>query len=56
MMMMSLGEDERDDQPVKSQCLREDEDQDHAHEDAFLLGVGPHARVADHADGQPRGQ
>ncbi len=45
-----------DDEPVESQHLCEDEDEDHADEEPGLLRRAPHARVAHDPDGVPRGQ
>lgn len=41
---------ERDDKPIQTQHFREDEDKDHADEEAGLLGSAADAGVADDAD------
>lgn len=46
------GEDERDDETVQGQGFSEDEDQNHAHEDLILLGIGSHSSVTNDTDGQ----
>ncbi|KAG7266685.1 hypothetical protein CRUP_038073 [Coryphaenoides rupestris] len=50
------GEDEGYDEAVEPQHLGEDEDQDHAHEEAGLLGCAPHASVTHDANGKAGGQ
>lgn len=46
------GEDEGDNEPVQTQDLGENQDEDHAHEKPGLLGRSPHAGVAHDADGK----
>ena len=50
------GEDEGDDETVEAKHLREDEDEDHAHEEPRLLGGTAHARIPHDADGETRCQ
>eukprot|EP00444_Apocalathium_aciculiferum_P059724 CAMPEP_0183599652 /NCGR_PEP_ID=MMETSP0371-20130417/179541_1 /TAXON_ID=268820 /ORGANISM="Peridinium aciculiferum, Strain PAER-2" /LENGTH=215 /DNA_ID=CAMNT_0025811721 /DNA_START=140 /DNA_END=788 /DNA_ORIENTATION=- len=45
-----------DDEAVQAQGLGEDEDQDHADEEARLLRIRPHASIANDADGEASGQ
>lgn len=49
-------QEDGDDEAVQAQDLSEDEDEDHADEEAGLLGRAAHARVADDADGEACGQ
>ena len=42
--------DEGNNEPVKTERLGEDQDEDHSHEQLRLLGGAPHACIADHAD------
>merc|ERR1719197_264388 len=44
------GHDQPHNEPVQSEGLREDEDEDHADEESRLLRVRTHARVADNSD------
>jgi len=54
MLTRSLGsEDQRDDQPIKGQCLPEDQNQNHAHEDLVLLRICSYTRVSHDTDRQP---
>lgn len=46
------GEDEGNDETVEAEHFREDEDEDHAHEEPGLLGSAPHACIAHNADGK----
>lgn len=46
------GQNQRDDESVQSQCLSEDQNQDHPHEDFILLRVGPHTCVSYDANRQ----
>ena len=41
---------------ARTQGLRENQDEDHPHEEALLLPDGAHARVPDHADGDAGGE
>lgn len=50
------GEDEGDDEPVETQDLSENQNEDHAHEKPGLLSRAPHARVAHDADREARRQ
>jgi len=45
-----------DDETIETQDLGEDQDQDHAHEEAWLLGGAPHPGVSDDSDGKARRQ
>ncbi|KAH9395003.1 hypothetical protein TYRP_005067 [Tyrophagus putrescentiae] len=46
------GEHKGDDQPVETQHLCENENENHADEETRLLGRAADARVADYADGE----
>lgn len=50
------SQDDTDNQPVESQRLGENEDEDHAHKKFRLLRVCPDSGVADDADGHPGGE
>jgi len=46
------SDDQADNEAVQTQGLGEDEDEDHADEEPWLLGVGPNASIAHDANGQ----
>lgn len=50
------GEDEGDDEAVQTEHLSEDEDEDHADKEAWLLRRPPHSRVSHNADGKTGSQ
>lgn len=50
MGVLFRGEDEGDDEPVETQDLGENQDEDHAHKKPRLLSCAPHARVAHDAN------
>lgn len=46
------GENEGHDEPIQSQHFSKDEDEDHADEEAGLLGCAPHTCISHNADGE----
>lgn len=50
------GEDQSHDETVEAQHLREDEDQDHAHEQSWLLGSAPNTSIPHDANGKASSQ
>merc|ERR1719333_1871671 len=52
LLSSSGGHDEADDEAVEAQGLCKDEDEDHAHEQAWLLSIGAHACIANDANGE----
>lgn len=46
------GQNEGDNEPVETQDLGENQDEDHAHKEPGLLSRAPHAGVAHDADGK----
>lgn len=44
------GENQGDNEPVETQDLSENQDEDHAHEEPGLLSCAPHACVSHNAD------
>lgn len=51
-MFLFCGQDEGNDEPVETQDLSEDQDEDHAHEEPGLLRRASHTCVAHDADGK----
>lgn len=47
------GEDEGDDEPVQTQHLSEDQNEDHPNEEARLLRCTPNAGISHDTDGKP---
>lgn len=46
------GQDEGDDEPVETQDLSENQNEDHAHKKPRLLSRAPHASITHNADGE----
>lgn len=50
LILTFCGEDESNNEPIETQDLSKNQNEDHAHEKPWLLSCAPHARVADNAD------
>lgn len=44
------GQDESNNEPIETQDLSKNQDEDHAHKKPWLLSCAPHTRITDDAD------